>query len=119
VKRPPITVIVFAVLLVAMLVRDAYFMWRGDFAALGGTERAAWISLALGLFALAGICAMRGWAVALILAGQAANAMHWSMTPALWSEKYPLLGPTMPWIMLAIWAALLLPHWRRMTWRFP
>jgi hypothetical protein len=119
VKHPPITVAIFAALLVVLRVRDAHLIWRGEFDGLGGSSRAAWISLVLGVIALCGIYAMRRWAVVAILAGQTANAVHWSMTPELWRDKFPVLGPALPWVWLAIWAALLLPHWRRMTWRFP
>jgi len=34
-----------------------------------------------------------------------------------WHDRYPLLGPFVLIILMAIFALTILPHWKKMTWR--
>lgn len=110
--RPPISV------LAVIAIRAAQLMYQIE------RHGLALIATPLGAFGTAlfvgvefGLWRMRKWALIWVLGAQAVTAAHWSLTPSLWRDRYPLLGPTVPWILWAIFAACLLPHWKRMSWR--
>lgn len=71
------------------------------------------------LVTLAGLWMMRRWAVILRALVHAIVPVQMTMAwDASW-VRFPLLGPFVGWFWFAVFLACTLPHWRRMSWRFP
>ncbi len=68
---------------------------------------------------MVGLWCLRRWAALLWLGGAAIAPMTMTVN---WEEswsRYPQLGPFVSWFWFAAAALCILPHWPKMTWRFP
>lgn len=64
-----------------------------------------------------GLWRMRKWAAAIVLLFQAITTVNFVLSPELWRDKYPILGPAVSVIWFVFFTACILPYWRRMSWR--
>jgi hypothetical protein len=60
---------------------------------------------------------MSRWPVAIYFAGSTYNLVAGFFAEPSWRERYPLLGPFVLVILMAIFGITILPHWKKMTWR--
>ncbi len=81
----------------------------------------AWIPLialtALQLLLIFALWKLSRWPVVIYLAGCMYNLIAGFLSEPSWRERYPLLGPFVLIILMAIFAITVLPHWKKMTWR--
>ena len=78
------------------------------------------ITVLIGLAVLAykaiGLARMSRWPILLHLASVVATLVARQIGHFDWRARFPMLGPFIVLIPLALYLALTLPHWRKMNW---
>ena len=79
-----------------------------------------WASMLIGLVVIVykavALARLSRWPVVLHVMSVAASLIAGQLSHFEWRNRFPMLGPFIVIIPLAIYLALTLPHWRKMNW---
>jgi hypothetical protein len=115
--RTPLSIWVAVVLF--SLIALPSFIQMARVAPLSGRPE-VWASILFGLavliYKMVALARLSRWPVVLHVGTVAASLIARHLSHFEWRDRFPMLGPFIVIIPLAVYLALILPHWRKMNW---